>query len=94
MCPYACLQGLLRWLRNKGLRINLRPAAELQMLAWLLIGGCVFIYSLKILIGLAVALGQAVVGQNQSASTSLVPVDPHQELVQIEQQLTHMVPLQ
>ena len=90
-CPFACLQGLLRWMRNRGLRINLRPAAELQMLAWLLIGGSVFTYSLKILIGLALALGHAIIGQNQSASTSLVPVDPHQELAQIEQQLTHMV---
>ncbi|KAK9838022.1 hypothetical protein WJX74_009893 [Apatococcus lobatus] len=83
--------GLLRWARRKGIKINLRPAAELQMLAWLLIGGFVLVYSLKLLSRIVLALAYVCFGHHHAASTSLVPMDQQQELAQIEQQLSQMV---
>ena len=75
-------------MRGKGLRINLRPLAEIQTLAWLLLAGVMLNYLLRWLGTLALMLLQAVFARPSSADTALMPIDSsQQELAHIEQQL-------
>lgn len=81
------LQGVLRWLRSRHLTVNLRPLAEMQMLAFSMLALCMLWYTLKAIFSLLLFLLHTGFGGSQ-ASTSLVPLDHQQELAHIEQQLS------
>ncbi len=83
------MQGLLRWMRAKGLRINLRPLAEIQTLAWLVVALVMLNYFLKLLTYLTLLLCHALFSSRHAGSTAIMPVDERQqELAHIEQQLS------
>ena len=83
------LQGLLAWMRSRGIRINLRPLGEIQFLAWLVLALIILRYLLQLLGSLVILLLQALFSRQQAGSTSIVPVDSaQQELTHIEQQLS------
>lgn len=60
------------------------------MLAWLLVGGLLIIYFLKLVLRIILSLACAAFAPTQTSSTSLVPLDNQQELAHIEQQLSHL----